>query len=104
MDICGRALQKDGFNRRYLRRQKTLHSLVPMSSADELLNGNGENAFGCKSQYQGSSHPLRHYLFFRNYCLHSEILLKDALKNESSQYFTQLDEWCFLLWSGIVWA
>lgn len=104
MDIFGRTLQKNSFNRRHLHRQKTFLSLVPMSSADELLNGSGEHAFGCKSHFQGSSHPFRHDLFFRYYCLHSKVLLKDALMNENSHCFTQLQEWCFLLWSGIVWV
>lgn len=44
MDIFRRPLQKNSFNRRKLRREKTSLSLVSMSSADELLNGNGRMA------------------------------------------------------------
>lgn len=95
MDIFRRPLQKNSLYRRKLRRGKTSLSLVSMSSADELLNGNGRMAV---NQYQGSSYPCRCNLLFICYCLNNEMLQMHG------HNFFQLQEWCFLLWSGIVWV
>lgn len=104
-DIFGRTFLTNSFNWRLRQRKKSSFSFVTMSSADELLNGNGKRLLKIHTKVAPILNRSSWYIWSS---IHTSLwkvrcFLKDALIRDNHSYFTQKQEWCFLLGSGILW-